>query len=495
MKEIFLASSFTPSDLPETLTGVSCDSRQIAAGDIFVALAGMKTDGSRYIQEAIKKGCGAVLLPADAPVPPDLPANIPLLRSDHPRRALARLASIFYPRAPSTIAAVTGTNGKSSVVSFVRQLWELSGFQAASLGTLGLETSVARPKPENSDSGLTSPDPVALHKTLSELDRQDVRFLALEASSHGLDQHRLDGLSLCAAAFTNLSHDHLDYHGTQAAYQAAKFRLFKELLPEGATAVVNANAPEAEQLHAIAVARNLIYLDCGLGKGRVNARRVVPYETGSAVELLIDGEKYEATLPLIGDFQIENVLIAAGLAMATGMPASTISNWLSFLRPVKGRLELIGSTPEGGQVYVDYAHTPDALARVLGDIKTHRKGVLSVVFGCGGERDTGKRARMGAIASELADQVVVTDDNPRHEDPASIRKEILASAPLAKEIADRESAIEQAIRDLPAGGTLVVAGKGHEQGQIRGGEIVLFDDAAHIRAHMGDNLTPAGSGP
>ena len=494
MKEIFLASSFTRNDLPKGLAGVTCDSRQVTPGDIFVALAGTKTDGSRYIEEAFKKGCAAVLITTDAPVPPDLSggllAKIPLLRSDNPRRALARLACLFYPRAPSTMVAVTGTNGKSSVVSFLRQFWELSGFQAASLGTLGLETSLNIPKLEKIASGLTSPDPVALHKTVDELDRQDVRFLALEASSHGLDQYRLDGLSLSAAAFTNLSHDHLDYHGTQAAYQAAKFRLFKELLSEGSTVVVNGNSPQATQLHEIAVARNLIYLDCGLSAGRINARRIVPYETGSAIELLIDGEKYEATLPLIGNFQIENVLIAAGLAIATGVPASTISNWLSFLRPVKGRLELIGSTAKGGQVYVDYAHTPDALARVLGDIKSHRKGELSVVFGCGGERDTDKRSRMGAIASELSDQIVITDDNPRHEDPVTIRKEILASASGAKEIADRASAIEQAISDLPAGGTLIVAGKGHEQGQIRGSEILPFDDAAHIR----DCLKPAGPG-
>ncbi len=460
--------------------GLTADSRQVREGYLFAALPGSKADGARFIGDALARGASAILAPVGTALPAR-PAEraaqpLALVTDANPRRRLALLAARFYGAQPATIAAVTGTNGKTSVANFTRQIWTLMGAPAASLGTLGLQA------PERNEPGsMTTPDPVALHRTLAELKRGGVDHLVLEASSHGLDQFRLDGLQLSAAAFTNLTRDHLDYHPTLQAYFAAKARLFAEVLPAGGMAVLNADVPEYAALRAICEARGQRVIAFGEnGDGvRVAIRQALPQ--GQRVLFDVAGTQADVRLPLVGQFQARNVACALGLVIATGGAADAALATLAGLEGVPGRMQLAAEHPAGAAVYVDYAHTPDALANVLQALRPHARRRLMVVFGCGGDRDVGKRPQMGRIASALTDRVFVTDDNPRTEDAAAIRRAVMAGAGGAAEIGDRAAAIAAAVSELAEGDVLVLAGKGHEQGQIIGNTVIPFNDADEAR--------------
>ena len=464
------------------VSGITADSRHVKPGFLFAALPGTKTDGAHFAAEALRQGAVAILgTPA---LKSGLPENAPaFLSADNPRQAFATLAARFYGTQPRKIAAVTGTNGKSSVVGFARQIWEHAGLRAASLGTLGLEPPVASAE----GTALTTPDPARLHALLAELAAQKIDHVALEASSHGLEQFRLDGVRLCAAVFTTLSRDHLDYHGTMDAYLAAKLRLFSELLDEDGTAILNADDAACGAFEKACTQRGLSVLRYGEKGDGLRLIESVPTEDGQDVRFEIFGKEACVPLALIGAFQAKNALAALGLAHATGVEAGAALAALAALRGVPGRMEALGRIANGARVYVDYAHTPDALAHALGTLRPYAKARLHVLFGCGGDRDRGKRPEMGAIADALADAVYVTDDNPRNEDAATIRQEILVASRKGKEIAGRAQAIHAAIEGLQAGDALLIAGKGHEQGQILGAEILPFDDREVARAAMGIN--------
>jgi len=459
--------------------GVTADSRQAREGALFVAIPGARADGRDFIGDAVSRGAAAVLAPPGTQWPPGVPPR-PLIEDPEPRRRLAQIAALLAGAQPATLIAVTGTNGKTSTVDFLRQLWTLAGRHAASLGTLGVIAEGFETGP-----GLTTPDPVALAATLATLARSGVQHAALEASSHGLDQFRLDGLRLAAAAFTNLTRDHLDYHGSMAAYRTAKLRLFAELLPPGAPAVAS-TALDAETfaaLREIARTRRLDLRTVGDGGGTLSLLGTQPLPDGQMLRLAAGDAVREVHLPLPGRFQADNALVAATLAHATGL-ADPLA-LLPRLTGVRGRMQLAARLPNGAAVYVDYAHTPDALERLLAALRPHTQGRLAVVFGAGGDRDPGKRPMMGATAARLADRVFVTDDNPRSEDPAAIRAAILAACPGALEIAGREAAIAAALGSLGPGDVLAVAGKGHEQGQIIGATVLPFDDVAVVRRLAG----------
>lgn len=450
------------------VTGLTADSRRVGPGFLFAALPGANIDGQRFIPDALSKGAAAVLAAPGAALPEGSEAA--LIIDPEPRRALARMAALFYGRQPETVVAVTGTNGKTSTVTFLRQIWADLGESAASLGTLGL----VGPGRLGGES-LTTPDPVALHALLAEIAKEGVSHLAMEASSHGLDQFRLDGVKLAAAGFTNLTRDHLDYHQTMDAYFAAKSRLFSEVLPEGAVAVLNADSGEFESLQALARHRRLHVIDYGR---QASALRLIEAEAlGEGIRLTVDilGQRRHVMLPVAGGFQAMNALCALGLAVATGTASDRALEGLENLQPVPGRMQL-AATVAGASVYVDYAHTPDALQTALVNLRPHAKGRLSLVFGCGGDRDPGKRPLMGEIAASLADRVIVTDDNPRTEDAGAIRQAILAACPKGLEIADRQQAIARAITELQDGDVLLIAGKGHEDYQIVGHDKRHFSD-------------------
>jgi UDP-N-acetylmuramoyl-L-alanyl-D-glutamate--2,6-diaminopimelate ligase len=460
------------------ITGITADSRQVRPGWLFAALPGSKTDGARFISEALAKGAAAIL--AGTAAEGVMPEGVPVLRVAEPRRSLALMAARFYGVQPETVLAVTGTSGKTSVVEFTRQILAALGRKAASLGTIGLV------KPDGGVYGaLTTPDPVTLHRTLAELAAEGVTHLAFEASSHGLDQHRLDGVRIKAAAFTNLGRDHLDYHPSMQAYLAAKLRLFSELLPPGGTAVVNADAEGAEAVIAAARARGSPVMTVGCaGEGlRLEALE----RDGFAQRLRVrhGSNVTEIRLPLLGDYQAANALLAAALATAAGEPADRVLPALEGLKGVKGRLEIVGHV-RGGLIIVDYAHKPDALAAVLHTLRQSVPGRIVCVFGCGGDRDKGKRPIMGGIATANADHVIVTDDNPRSERPEAIRAEILAAAPGAREIGDRAEAIRAGARLLGAGDVLLIAGKGHETGQIIGSTVIPFSDHEAVAAALSE---------
>ena len=457
--------------------GLGVDSRAVKPGDLFFALAGSKTDGSRFIDAAISSGALAV---AGDHAPTGL--RVPFVATPNPRRALALAAARFYPRQPATTAAVTGTSGKTSVAAFTRQIWERLGHASASIGTIGLVS------PKRTVYGsLTTPDPIALHKQLDEITADGVTHLAFEASSHGLDQFRLDGVRIAAGGFTNLTRDHMDYHPDVAHYLAAKLRLFRDLVPPGGAAVISADhecsqevieAARARGLRIIAVGRNAD----GAGEG---IRLVDAVVEGFAQKLALEhrGRNYTIKLPLVGEFQIENALVAAGLAIGTGSEPATVLATLEHLEGAKGRLERVGEH-NGAPIFVDYAHKPDALAKALQALRPYAKRKLVVIFGAGGDRDAGKRPIMGEIAAENADRVIITDDNPRSEKPEAIRAEILATAKGAREIGDRAAAIRTAIEELEDGDALLVAGKGHETGQIVGGEVLPFSDHEAVAAAL-----------
>jgi UDP-N-acetylmuramoyl-L-alanyl-D-glutamate--2,6-diaminopimelate ligase len=463
-----LPGLFAGDEARRAIIGVSADSRAVAPGFLFVAVPGTKADGLSFASDAAARGAVAVI--GEGERPSALPAAVAFARVENARRQLALAAARFYPRQPATIVAVTGTSGKSSVADFARQIFAARGHAAASLGTIGVV------KPDGATYGsLTTPDPVALHQTLDSLAGEGVTHLAMEASSHGLDQCRLDGVRLTAAAFTNLGRDHLDYHPTVEAYLQAKLRLFDTLLPDGATAVVNADVAEAEAVAAVARARGLKLLTVGRRGQDLVLEDVVRDGFDQRLTIRHRGGRQEVTLPLAGDFQAANALVAAGLAIAAGEEPAPVLDAFAGLKGVKGRLERVAAV-NGGLVFVDYAHKPDALAHVLGALRPYATGRLMVVFGAGGDRDPGKRPIMGKVAAEHADIVVVTDDNPRSEDPAAIRAAILAAAPGAREIGDRRAAIRMTLEDLRAGDVLVIAGKGHETGQIVGTRTLPFSD-------------------
>ncbi len=467
------------------ILGLASDSRAVRPGDLFAALPGGRADGRDFIADALQSGAHAILAPPGTPLPADA-GPVPVINDDNPRRRLALMAARFYGLQPETIAAVTGTNGKTSVVSFAEQIWTRLGHRAAALGTLGLTTSGAGLDGITRAGSLTTPDPVALHRHLADLKHLGVDHLALEASSHGLDQFRLDGVVFQAAAFTNLSRDHLDYHGTYEAYFAAKTRLFDTLLAAGGSAVLNADAPEFAALSEIAKRRDFRILSFGTTGADITVTALEPSPEGQSVTIRMGGASHDITLGLVGGFQAMNAACALALVMACGGDFEPAVGALEHLRGVPGRVEFTGRHRSGATVYVDYAHTPDALAHVLGALRPHVRGRLVVVFGCGGDRDAGKRPEMGAIAARLADWAIVTDDNPRTEDAATIRRQILKAAPEALEIGDRAQAIVEAIAGLKAGDILVVAGKGHEQGQIVGTETLAFDDRDQVRAALED---------
>lgn len=462
------------------ILGITADSRAVRPGFLFAALPGVRADGARFIPDAVAAGAAAILAPEGTEWPAEV-AQRPLLRTPDARRALALIAAAFHATQPARIVAITGTNGKTSTADFHRQIM---GAKAASLGTLGLIA-------EGFERGasLTTPDPVALHATLAALHRAGVTDLALEASSHGLEQRRLDGVKLSAGAFTNLTRDHLDYHGTMAAYRAAKLRLFDTLLPAGAPAVIHTGM-EAETLAAlrgIIAGRGLRGIEVGDGARdiRLLAQRTLP--AGQVVTLDAFGTTAEVTLGVPGRFQADNALVAAGLAFGLGLGMRDILTRLANLTGVRGRMELAATLPNGAAAYVDYAHTPDALARLLAALRPHVApgAQLHVLFGAGGDRDPGKRPLMGAAAVAGADVLWVTDDNPRSENPAAIRAAILAAAPGAVDAGEREAAIGRALNALKPGDVLAVAGKGHESGQTIAGITTPFDDVEVVRRLVG----------
>jgi UDP-N-acetylmuramoyl-L-alanyl-D-glutamate--2,6-diaminopimelate ligase len=458
------------------VSGISADSRSVKPGDLFVAIAGIKDDGLWFVADALAAGAVAVMGEREPPML--LSSGIAFVKVPNARRALALAAAKFYPRQPPVVAAVTGTSGKTSVVAFTRQIWAALGARAASIGTVGLVT----PAREVYGS-LTTPDPVALHRSLHALAGEGITHLAMEASSHGLDQHRLDGVRVAAGGFTNLSRDHLDYHPSLEAYLAAKLRLFNELIEPSGAAVIATDHAEADAVVAAAKARRLRLL--GVGTRAYGIRLLDAAIDGftQVLRLRYGGADYTSRLPLPGAFQVENALVAAGLAIATGSePAATFAAF-AHLKGAKGRLELVGSN-NGAPIFVDYAHKPDALAKALQALRPYVTRRLVVVFGCGGDRDPGKRPMMGAIAAQLADRVVVTDDNPRSENPATIRAAILAAAPGAIEIGDRREAIATSVAQLHSGDALLIAGKGHETGQIIGKQVLPFSDHETVAAAL-----------
>jgi len=459
-----------------TVSGIAVDSRVVKPGDLFFALSGSKTDGARFVDAAI--AAGAVAVAGDHP-PPQI--SVPFVATSNPRRALALAAARFYPEQPATIAAVTGTSGKTSVAAFTRQIWERLGHASASIGTIGLVS------PKRTVYGsLTTPDPIALHRQLDEIARDGVTHLAFEASSHGLDQYRLDGVRIAAGGFTNLSRDHMDYHPDVAHYLNAKLRLFRDLIPPGGAAVISADHEHSVQAIEAASTRGLRLLTVGSqGDGKEGIRLVEAGIDGFAQKLVLEhrGKQMSLRLPLVGHFQIENALVSAGLAIATGSDADAVLASLEHLEGAKGRLERVGER-NGAPIFVDYAHKPDALAKALQALRPYAKRKLVVVFGAGGDRDVGKRPLMGTIASENADRVIITDDNPRGENPAAIRAAILAAARGATEIGDRAGAIRAAIDELQEGDALLVAGKGHETGQIVGDKTLPFSDHDAVAAAL-----------
>jgi UDP-N-acetylmuramoyl-L-alanyl-D-glutamate--2,6-diaminopimelate ligase len=465
------------------ISGISADSRTVKPGFLFVAVPGTKADGLAFLPQALAAGAAAVISER-APASP-LPGNVAAVEVDNVRRALALAAAQFYPRQPAVIAAVTGTSGKTSVAAFTRQIWSRLGHRSASIGTIGVVTD-----DEATYGSLTTPDPVELHRVVDRLADAGISHLAIEASSHGLDQHRLDGLRVGVAAFTNLTRDHLDYHHDLEAYLRAKLILFERLLGDDGVAVIDVDHEFSAEVAAVARGRNLRVI--GVGRAGRDIRLLDCNIDGFSQLLRVahEGVNYRLRLPLVGAFQVENALVAAGQAIAAGDEPADVFAVLEGLEGAKGRLELVGERA-GAPIFVDYAHKPDALSKALDALRPYAKSRLVVVFGAGGDRDPGKRRLMGEIAAAKADRVIITDDNPRSEEPAAIRAAILAGAPGAAEIGDRDQAIRSAVAELRGGDVLLIAGKGHETGQILRHKTVPFSDheaIASALAAQGDQM-------
>jgi UDP-N-acetylmuramoyl-L-alanyl-D-glutamate--2,6-diaminopimelate ligase len=465
------AKSFTSRDF----TGLTSDSRKVEPGFLFAALAGTATHGARFVAEAVARGATAIL--ARPELADEARAlGVRFIADENPRLGLARLAAEFYGAQPQIVAAVTGTKGKSSIVAFLREIWTALGKPAASLGTVG----VISPKGEIPLSH-TTPDPVEIHALLAQLKKDGVEHLAIEASSHGLDQFRLDGVKIQAAGFTNITRDHMDYHVNFEHYLAAKLRLVDEVVAPDGVAVINADGEHADAFIAAAKRRKLRLITVGERGETIRLAACTSQTDAQALTIIFAGETYNVLLPLAGAFQASNALVAAGLAIGLLQDneredVAKVFAALAHLKGAPGRMEKVAFAASGAPIYVDYAHTPDSLEKVLQALRPHTKNKLHVVFGCGGDRDKGKRPLMGQIAMALADDVIITDDNPRTEYPAAIRQEILAAAMGAREIADRHDAIGAAIAALNAGDVLVIAGKGHETGQYVGAKVIPFSD-------------------
>lgn len=458
-------------DLDTPVTGLSVDSRLTKAGHIFAALPGTVADGRDYIPQAIANGAVAILSTPDAKT-----EGLPLMASDNPRLDYARLAKRFYPNQPQTVVAVTGTNGKSSTVEFLRQIWQHAGHEAACFGTLGVKMA-----DELLPMSHTTPDALALHQTLHELHARGITHAAMEASSHGLDQYRMDEVVLTTAGFTNLTQDHYDYHDSPEGYFDAKARLFRDLLDRGSDAAIMVDDDAGRAMLNVCLEEGLYPKSIGWSGEDVRIVEIMPRAASQRLTLMVYGERAEIELPLAAEFQALNAVTALALALASGVSKADGLAALETLYGVAGRLELSGRTQDGSPVFVDFAHTEDGLKKLLQSVRPHVEGDLIVVFGCGGDRDPDKRAKMGAAACQFADQVIVTDDNPRSEDAASIRAAVLSGCSRATEIGDRRSAIAEGINRLKAGDCLVVAGKGHEQGQIVGDTVIPFNDVTVVQ--------------
>lgn len=458
-------------DSDSTVTGFAIDHRKVAPGSVFGAFKGAVFNGEDFIGQAVDRGAVAVVARPEAEI-----ERVPLLSDPEPRRLFADLAAKFYAPYPETVVAVTGTNGKTSTVEMTRQIWRMSGQRSASIGTLGVTTSDDQVK-----TGLTTPDIVTFLHNMAGLKRMGMTHVAYEASSHGLDQHRCEGVPLAAAAFTNFSRDHLDYHQTMDAYFEAKMRLFDELLPPGRPAVIWTDDPKSDEVIERAGNRGHELLTVGRRGGTIRLVEQAPTALGQTLMLEHAGKTYRLALPLIGAYQASNVLTAAALVLATGGKWEQTFSAMQRVAPVRGRLERAVISRDGVPVYIDYAHTPDALEAAIAALRPHVEGRLITVFGAGGDRDQGKRPEMGAVATRLSEIVIVTDDNPRSEDPAAIRSAIMAGASGATEVPGRREAISEAIRIARSGDIVLVAGKGHETGQIIGDRVLPFDDALVAR--------------
>jgi len=458
-------------DSDSEVTGFAIDHRKVEHGSVFGAFRGAVFNGEDFIGQAVDRGAIAVVARPEANV-----ERVPLLSDPAPRKLFAELAAKFYAPYPDTVVAVTGTNGKTSTVEMTRQIWRMSGHRSASIGTLGVTTSDEQVK-----TGLTTPDIVTFLHNMAGLERMGMSHVAYEASSHGLDQHRCEGVPLAAAAFTNFSRDHLDYHETMEAYFEAKMRLFDELLEPGRPSVIWADDPKSEEVIERSERRGHRVMTVGRNGDMIRLVDQTPTSLGQALLLEYEDRSLKLSLPLIGAYQAANVLVAAGLALATGIGFDRVFSAMQRVAPVRGRLERAVISRAGVPVYVDYAHTPDALEAAIAALRPHVEGRLITVFGAGGDRDQGKRPEMGRVAIEMSDVVIVTDDNPRSEDPARIRSAIMAGAAGATEVAGRREAIAEAIRIARDGDIVLVAGKGHETGQIVGDKVLPFDDALVAR--------------
>ncbi|MFT6462597.1 MAG: UDP-N-acetylmuramoyl-L-alanyl-D-glutamate--2,6-diaminopimelate ligase [Maricaulis maris] len=457
----------------QTVRGLTLDSRKVEPGFVFAALPGVKVHGRDFIPKALTAGASVIL--TDEPVE----APVPVIAVPEPAALLARMAARFYPRQPGHIVAITGTNGKSSTVEFLRQIWAGAGIEAACLGTLGVTRGNSVEV-----TGYTTPDAVALQAALDRLAGEGVTHLGMEASSHGLKQHRMDGVRLQVGAFTNLTQDHLDYHPDFADYFASKLKLFTERLPADGRAVINVDSEWGGKMAASARERGLEVLTMGWRGSDLAIREITPRAASQSVIFAWKGREHALDIPLVGEFQILNALGAAAIALSDGVAEASVLDTLKGLAGVPGRLEKVGETAAGAPVLVDYAHTPDGLDKLLRAARPHTRGRVIVIFGCGGDRDSSKRAKMGVIAANQADHVIVTDDNPRSEDPAAIRKAVLKGCPRAEEIADRAEAIRHGVAMLKAGDCLLIAGKGHETGQTVGDIVHPFDDREQGRAAL-----------
>ncbi len=455
------------------ITGIAVDSRVVRDGFLFAALPGSKVHGAEFIKYAVRMGAAAVLTDAKGAqiaAQEMADAGVAVVVTDAPREVLARTSALYFGAQPRTMIAVTGTNGKTSVSTFVRQIWIEMGMSAVNLGTTGVEGAWAAPLAH------TTPEPITLHRTLANAVANGITHAAMEASSHGLDQRRLDGVTLMAAGFTNFTQDHLDYHETFEAYFDAKMGLFARVLPDDGTAVINIDDPKGIEVVGIAKARGCDVITVGRDGGDLHLTGQRFDATGQDLRFEWAGKTYQKRLELIGGFQADNVLLAAGLVIACGADPAHVFDTFPYLKTVRGRMQLAATRDNGAAVFVDYAHTPDAVATALSAMRPHVMGRLVAIIGAGGDRDNTKRPLMGAAATRNADMVIVTDDNPRSEDPATIRAAVLLGAPEASEVGDRAEAILRGVDALGPGDALLIAGKGHESGQIVGDDVLPFDD-------------------